>query len=64
MTNPLKTRRGFWTFAVFTWALAMVVGVIGVGLFLNESFGAFVFAACLLTVAVAFSLWVLHRIIH
>jgi hypothetical protein len=38
--------------------------VIGVGLFLNESFGAFVFAACLLTVAVAFSLWVLHRIIH
>jgi nicotinamide riboside transporter PnuC len=49
MKNPLKTRRGFRTFAVLTWALAMLVGVIGVGVFLRESLGAFVFAACLLT---------------
>ena len=48
------TRRGFWTFAVLTWSLAIAVGVVGVGLFLHESLGAFVFAACLLTLAVAF----------
>jgi hypothetical protein len=64
MTNPLSTRRGFWTFAVLTWALAMVIGVVGVGLFLHESPGAFVFAACLLTLAVAFWLWILRRLMR
>jgi hypothetical protein len=62
MTNPLKTQRGFWTFGVLTWALAMLVGVIGVGVILDESLGAFVFAACLLTIAVAFWLWILRRL--
>ena len=62
MTNPLKTQRGFWTFAVLTWALAMLVGVIGIGAFLHESLGAFVFAGCLLTIAVAFWLWILRRL--
>jgi hypothetical protein len=62
MTHPLKTRRSFSTFAVLTWALALLVGVIGVGLFLHESLGAFVFAGCLLTLAVAFWLWILRRL--
>ncbi len=30
--------------------------------FLRESLGAFVFAACLLTLAVAFWLWILRRL--
>jgi hypothetical protein len=46
MTNLLTSRRGFWTFAVLTWEFAMVVGVVGVGLFLHASLGAFVFVAC------------------
>jgi len=62
VTNPLSTRRGFWTFAVLTWVLAMLVGVIGVGLFLHERLGAFLFAACLLTLAVAFWLWIFRRL--
>jgi hypothetical protein len=28
VTNPLDTRRRFWTFAVLTWALAMLVAVV------------------------------------
>jgi hypothetical protein len=64
MTNPLTTRRGFWTFAVLSWALAMLVGVVGVGLDLHESLGAFVFAACLLTLAIAFWLWIFRRVIR
>jgi hypothetical protein len=56
MTNPLTTRRGFLTFAVLTWALAML------GVFLHENLGGFVFAACLLTLAVALWLWILRRI--
>jgi hypothetical protein len=62
VTNELNTRRGFWTFALLTWALAMLVGVVGVGVFLHESPGAFAFAACLLTLAVAFWLWILRRL--
>jgi hypothetical protein len=61
MTNPLNTRRGFWTFAALTRALAMLSGMVGVGLYLHESLGGFVFVACLLTVAVAFWLWILCR---
>jgi hypothetical protein len=62
VTSPLNTRRGFWTFAALTWALAMLGGVAGVGLFMHESLGGFVFAACLLTLAVAFWLWILRRL--
>jgi hypothetical protein len=43
------------------WALAMLVGVLGVGLALHEGAGAFAFTACLLTPAVVFWLWVLRR---
>jgi hypothetical protein len=64
MTNPLRTRRAFWTFGFLTWALAMVVGVVGVGLFLHESLGAFMFVACLLTLAVGFWLWVSRRLMR
>ena len=64
VTNPVNTRRGFWTFAALTWALAMLSGVVGVGLYLHESLGGFVFAACLLTLAVAFWLWILRRLIR
>jgi hypothetical protein len=45
-----------------TWALAMVIGVVGVGLFLRESLAAFVFAASLLTLAVAFWLLIFRRL--
>ena len=62
VANPLTTRRSFWTFAVLTWAFAMLVGVVGVGLFLHESLGGFVFATCLLTLAIAFWLWILRRL--
>ena len=41
-------------------ALAML-GVVGVGLLLHESRGGFVFAACLLTLGIAFWLWILRR---
>jgi hypothetical protein len=66
VTNPLNTRRGFLTFAVMDWALVMLVGVgvVGAGLFLHESLGDFVFVACLLTLAVAFWLWILRRFIR
>ena len=64
VTNPVNTRRGFWTFAALTWALAMLSGVIGVGLYLHQSLGGFVFAACLLTLAVAFWLWIHRRLIR
>jgi hypothetical protein len=36
--------------------------LVGVGVFLHESLGALVFAACLLTLAVAFWLWILRRL--
>jgi hypothetical protein len=62
MPNPFTTRRGFWTFAVLTWAFAMLVGVVGVGLLVHASIGAFIFVALLLTVGVAFWLWVARRI--
>ncbi|HXK12974.1 MAG TPA: hypothetical protein VNH45_00410 [Gaiellaceae bacterium] len=39
----------------------MVVGVLGAGLALHESAGAFVFTACLLTAAVIFWLWIFRR---
>jgi hypothetical protein len=61
VTNPLKTRRSYLTFGVLIWALAMLVGVVGVGLLLHESLGAFAFAACLLTLAIVFWLWVFRR---
>jgi hypothetical protein len=61
MSNPLATRRGFWTFAILTWALAMLVGVIGVGVAVHASVGAYVFSACLLSAAVAFWCWVIWR---
>ena len=60
VSNPLKTRCGFWTFAVLSWALAMLVGAVGVGVYLHESLGGFVFAAWLLTLAVAFWLWIVR----
>jgi hypothetical protein len=59
--NRLRTRRAYLTFGVLTWALAMLVGVVGVGLFLHESAGAFVFTACLLTLGIVFWLWVFRR---
>jgi hypothetical protein len=64
VTSPLKTRRGFWTFAALSWALAMLVGVVGVGIHLHESLGAYVFATCLMTLAIAFWLWVLRRLMR
>jgi hypothetical protein len=39
----------------------MLVAVVGVGVFLHESLGAFMFAACLLTFAIAFWLGILRR---
>jgi hypothetical protein len=39
----------------------MLVGVVGVGVALHESLGGFVFAACLLTLAIVFWLWVFRR---
>ena len=42
----------------------MFVGVVDVGLFLHESLGAFVFAACFLTLAVAFWLWIFRRLMR
>jgi len=59
--DRLRSRRAYLTFGVLTWALAMVVGVLGVGLALHESAGAFVFTACLLTAAVIFWLWIFRR---
>lgn len=59
--NRLTTRRAYLTFGVLTWAFAMLVGVVGVGFFLHESVGAFVFTACLLTIAIVFWLWVFRR---
>jgi hypothetical protein len=56
-----RTRRAFLTFGVLTWALAMLVAVVGVGLVLHESPGAFAFTATLLTLALAFWLLVLRR---
>jgi hypothetical protein len=61
VADRLRTCRAYLTFGVLTWALAMLVGVLGVGLVLHESGGAFAFVACLLTVAVVFWLWVFHR---
>jgi hypothetical protein len=61
VTSRLKSRRAYLTFSVLAWALMMLVGVIGVGLFLHEPTGAFLFAACLLTVAAVFWLWVFRR---
>jgi integral membrane sensor domain MASE1 len=62
VANPLSTRRGFWTFAALTWLLAMAVGVVGVGLLVHASVGAFVFVACLMTAACAFWMWVVWRL--
>jgi hypothetical protein len=39
----------------------MLVGVVTIGFFLHESLGAFVFAACLLTLAGVFWLWLFRR---
>ena len=57
MSDRLKTRRAYVIFGVLTWLLAMLVGVLGVGLVLHESPGAFAFTATLLTLAIAFWLW-------
>ena len=62
MANPLGTRHGFWTFAVLTWAFAMLVGVVGVGLAVHASLRGFIFVAFFLTVAVAFWCWVVRRL--
>jgi hypothetical protein len=56
--NRLKTRRSYVTFGVLTWVFAMLVGVLGVGLALHESLGAFVFTGCLLPLAILFWLWI------
>jgi hypothetical protein len=61
VANPLKTRRGYLTFSVLTWALMMLVGVVGVGLVMHESLGAYAFVACFLTVVVVYWLWVFRR---
>jgi hypothetical protein len=45
-------------------ALAMLVGVIAVGLFVHASTGAFVFMASLLTLASVFWMWVLRRLLR
>jgi hypothetical protein len=61
MENPVATRRRFWTLALLTWALAMLAGVVAVGLVVHASLGGFVFVGCVLTFAVAFWFWVLRR---
>ena len=61
LNNRLKTRRAYLAFGMLTWGLMMLVGVVGVGLLLHESLGAFVFVACLLTLATVFWLWVFRR---
>ena len=62
MANPFRTRRGFWTFAVLTWAFAILVGVVGVGLAVHASLEGFVFVAFFLTVVVALWCWVFRRL--
>jgi hypothetical protein len=64
MANPLATRRGFWTYALLTWVLAMLAGVVGVGLVVHASLGGFLFLACLLTFAVAFWSLILRRLMR
>ena len=43
---------------------SLKVGVVGVGSYLHESLGAYVFATCLMTLAIAFWLWVLRRLMR
>jgi hypothetical protein len=65
MVNPLATRRGFWTFTLVMWAAMMLlVGVVGVGLLVHASPGAFVFAACFLAFGVLFWCWVFRRFVR
>jgi 1,4-dihydroxy-2-naphthoate octaprenyltransferase len=61
MENPVATRRRFWTLVLLTWALAMLAGVVAVGLVVHANLGEFVFVGCVLTFAVAFWFWLLRR---
>ena len=63
VANPLRTRRGFWTFAIGSWAFLVLVGV-AVGLLVHASASAFVFTACLLTAAAVFWIWVIRRLLR
>jgi hypothetical protein len=63
MANPLTTQRGFWTFAVLTWLLAMLC-VVGVGLIVHAAASGFLFLAVLLTSATAFWLWFFRRLLR
>jgi hypothetical protein len=60
VTNPIKTRRAYFTFSVLTWAFAILVDV-GVDLLMHASLGTFAFAVCFLTLTVVFWLWVFRR---
>lgn len=61
--NPLRTRRGFWTFGILTWLLAMVCNL-GVVIYERESPAAMAFTFTLLSVAIVFWLWVFRRLIR
>jgi hypothetical protein len=58
--NPLRTRRGFWTFGILTWLLAMVCNL-GVAIYEQESPAVMAFTFTLLSVAIGFWLWVFRR---
>jgi hypothetical protein len=61
--TPLHAQRGFWTFGILTWLLAMVCNL-GVAIYEQESARAMVFTFTLLSVAIAFWLWVVRRLIR
>ncbi len=63
MANPLRTRRGFWTWALLAWLLLTLCNL-GVAIYGRESAGAMVFTFTLLTLAAAFWIWVAHRIVR
>jgi hypothetical protein len=42
--NPFENRRGFWVFAIATWALAMLAGVGGVALSTEAGSGSLIVA--------------------
>jgi hypothetical protein len=61
--NPLRTRRGFWTFGILTWLLAMVCNL-GVAIYERESAAAMAFTFTLLSVAIVLWLRVFRRLIR
>ena len=59
--TPFRTQRGFWTFGILMWLLAMLCNL-GVAIYERESAGAMVFTFTLLSVGIAFWLWVFRRL--